>query len=436
VTFLPDTFEKTIDQTTYRIDAAPVHGALFAAGVGLALLVTLVVVARRRPGALISPFVPALGLVFVGFATFLYAARRLAWAGADAHGATTVFHDAIVLDAAAAAVGVGAGVAAILVLALRTRHQLRLLPLALPCAMLGVVATSAVRHADALARIGSMPFYEVEGQKQMHAGRSRDVPVHLMRPPGYRFWSGLEDGPRPVSEDVRARWRGDERVHVHPTKPGRFDFVAEARSGPVTLTSRLHVDAVSETASPLLSLRVGDRFEYRVRARSSDGAFLYFVTLKGHETFHEATVEILGTRDRDAFRTFVIKVTQQDRQHEVEVVAIDGETRFYDAERGTIGAPVVAFTTDEHSQPDPVPCSFALLDAGAALCQRGHYAFAGAAPLAFQRSTSHAGKGIVTALVAIATIGLVILPDGSSASSYALVATHRGPEGAAEAPPG
>jgi hypothetical protein len=302
--------------------------------------------------------------------------------------------------------------------------------------MLGVVATSAVRHADALSRVGSMPFYEVEGQSQMHAGRSRDVPVHLMRPPGYRFWGGLEDGPRPVNDDVRARWRGDVRVHVHPTKAGRFDFVAEARSGPVTLASTLHVDAVSETASPLMSLRVGDRFAYRVRAKSSDGAVLYFITVKGGEATHEVTVDVLGTRDRDAFRTFVIEVTQYDRQREVEVVAINGETRFYDAERGTIGAPVVAFTTNERSQPDPVPCSFALLDAGAALCQRGHYAFAGAAPLTFQRSSSHTGRGIATAIVAIATIGLVILPDGSSSSSYTLVSTHRGAEGAAEAPPG
>jgi len=63
-------------------------------------------------------------------------------------------------------------------------------------------------------------------------------------------------------------------------------------------------------------------------------------------------------------------------------------------------------------------------------------AFAGAAPLAFERSTSSTAKGIATAIVAIATIGLVILPDGSSSSSYALVSTRRGPEGAAEAPPG
>ncbi len=452
MSFLPDTFEKTIDQTTYRLDAAPMHHALLAAGVGFLFFATLVVFARRRrDAALVSPFVPASAVVVVGLASFLYATRSLAFSRGDAHAATEVFRDALVLDGLAAGVGLGAAIAGLLVLALRTSKQLRLVVLALPCAVLGVWAGSAARrHADAVAKIGSMPFYGVDGPSQMHVGRTRDVPVELMRPPGYRFWGGLEDGPRAVSDGVRARWHGDERVRVHPTKRGPFEFVARARNGPVTLESTLHVDAVAETASPLLSLRVGDRFVYRVRGKSADGAFLYFITINGRETFREVAIEVIGTRERDRYRTFVVELSDASGPHDVEVVAIDGETRFYDAEAGTIGMPVIAFTTDEHSQPDPVPCTFALLGGGAALCQRGGrdadvpsrtrgappVAFAGAAPLSFERSTSSTAKGIATAIVAIATIGLVILPDGSSSSSYALVSTHRGPEGAAEAPPG
>jgi hypothetical protein len=233
----------------------------------------------------------------------------------------------------------------------------------------------------------------------------------------------------------------------------------------VTLSTRLTLEAVPERASPLLSLRVGDRSVYRERVKSSDGAVLYFLTLPGRETLHEVVVDVVGTRERDGLRTFVIEVARDEARREVEVVALAGETRFYDAEHGTVGAPAVAFD-GEPSAPDPVPCSFALLDAGHALCQRGGrsadvlsppviatapargsqrnqlavgrppVAFAGAAPATFERTTSGRTGGLATAFIAIVTFGLVILPDGSSSSSYTLVATRRGAEGAAEAPSG
>ena len=148
-----------------------------------------------------------------------------------------------------------------------------------------------------------------------------------------------------------------------------------------------------------------------------------------------------------------------------EVVALGGETREYDVARGSIGAPIVAFT-GEASGPDPVPCSFALLGAPEASCQRGGrpsdvparpatayganvalkntknenetarppVAFSGAAPAAFTQSTTSTAGAIATIFLAIVTVGLVILPDGSSSTSYTLVSTHRGEEGAAEAP--
>ncbi len=110
-----------------------------------------------------------------------------------------------------------------------------------------------------------------------------------------------------------------------------------------------------------------------------------------------------------------------------------------------------------------MPCTFALLDAGHALCQRGGrsadipaepsplargsrertrdpigrppVAFAGAAPLTFERTTSRGGGGFASAVIAIITIGLVILPDGSTSSSYTLIGTQRGALGAPEALP-
>jgi hypothetical protein len=110
-------------------------------------------------------------LAFVGLPVFAYVTRNLAWMRFDRHWATTVFHDAVLFDAVAAGVAIGAGVAALLVLALRIGHQLRLVALALPCAMLGVGSARAVRHADSLAAVGSMPFYAIEGQRELHVRR-------------------------------------------------------------------------------------------------------------------------------------------------------------------------------------------------------------------------------------------------------------------------
>lgn len=471
---LPATFETIIGDTTYAIDARPVHLAALGALVTLSLLVVAVLVAlRKKSGAVITPLVPALATFFVAIPVFMYVTRRLVFsANADARWATVAFHDAILVDGAAAALGIGAAVAALLVLALRTEHHWPVLVFALPCAMLGLSLASAASHAKAIEAVGHMPYYEATGQRDMHVGRERDVAVRLVRPPRSRWLFGMENGPQPVDERTRSHWSAAERVHVRATAAGSVPFEAVAHNGPITLTTRLHARALPETASPLLSLRVGDRAVYRVRARSSDGAFLYFITLAGSDTAHEMAIEVVGTRERGGFRTFVIEVRRDDARRFVEVVALAGETRLYDAEDDTVGAPIVAFAGDVSSRPDPVPCSFALLGAPAAVCKRGGHdsdvpatagtspgagasfpargsrgrkrdevgrppvAFAGAAPAAFERNTSSTSGGIVTALVALATIGLVILPDGSSSSSYTLVSTHRGPEGAAEAPPG
>jgi hypothetical protein len=378
--------------------------ALIAAGVALALLVALGLASRRHSGGLASPFVPALAIPFVGLYVFAYATRGLPWSRGDEHRATTLFRDVVLLDGAAAALGAGVAVAALLLLALRTASQLRLLRLALPCAMLGVVGASGIRHADSLVAVGAMPFYGVDGERSMHVGRERDVRIRLMRPPGRRFWSGMEDGPRPVDDGLRDGWSRDERVHVRATAEGLVPFTAVARRGPVTLTSKLEVVALPETSSPLLPLRVGDHAVYRVRDKSSNGAVLFFIPLSGGEDIHAVTVDVTTTREREGFRTFVMTVAREGQVREVEVVALNGETRLYDVATGKVGAPIVALS--------------------------------GAAPELQEKHRSSTAGGIVTVFVAMVTVGLVILPDGSSSTSYTLVSTRRGPEGAPEARPG
>lgn len=460
-------FERTLGETTYRVDATPAYLAVAGAAICLALLVFLVMRAQRAGGALVSPSSLALAVVFAGVPAFYFVTRRLPlWGGGGTYSATRVFHDAIVLEGAAAGIGFGCVVAASLVLALRDEGQLALLRVALPCLVIGTAVASVGRHADAIAEAGLMPFYEVPGRREMHVGRERDVPVQLMRD-GWHGWFISENGPRPMDDKTAAKWTSVKRVHVSAKTTGKVYFVARAHRGPVMFETKLDVTAVPEIASPLLSLRVGDGAVYRVRARSSDGALLYFARLAGHASESELRVDVTETREREGLRTFVLVVTHDGSRREVEVVALGGETREYDPEHGIIGKPVVGFAGDTGGT-DPVPCSFALLGAPDALCQRGGrpsdvpasatlpyganaalpsrsaskddiarppVAFAGAAPATFTQHTSSTAGTLATVFVALITIGLVILPDGSSSTSYTLVSTHRGAEGAPEAPP-
>ncbi len=458
-------FQHTLGETTYRVASGPAYLACAGAVVCLVLLHALVLRARLVRGALVSPSMLALGVAFAGVPAFFFITRRLPLFGVGGdHAATRVFHDAIVIEAAAASIGFGAIVAGALILALRTEGQLALMRIALPCLAIGTGVASVGRHAEAISEAGSMPFYDVPGRREMHVGRDRDVPVQLVRPPS-RGWVWSERGAQRIDDRTAAKWNAADKVHVTAHGAGTVGFVAHAHRGPVMLETKLDVRAVPEIASPLFSLRVGDGAVYRVRARSSDGALLYFATLRGHESIRELRVDVTGTRLRDGLRTFVIVVTTDDSRRELEVVALGGETREYDVAHGAIGAPIVAFTGDA-SGPDPVPCSFALLGAPNALCQRGGrqsdvpaqpttayganvalrtkkqgneiarppVAFSGAAPATFTQSTTSTAGAIATIFLAIVTVGLVILPDGSSSTSYTLVSTHRGEEGAAEAP--
>lgn len=475
VPFTSPTFTAVVGDSTYAIDSAPVVLSILLAALAVGSLVALVVAAWRRPGAIVPPIVPALALPLFGGAAFLVIvpphrapSTRLA---ADA------FRDALVLDAAAVGVGVGVVLAAILVVAIRSAGHVRLLPLALLSVVLGGASYRAYAHARTVERVGVLPHFVVTGLAEMHAGREYDVPVEL-RVFERRWWifRGIGDETAvPLEESWRASWQPDAHVHVAARAPGDVPFVARAHKGPVSMSTRLSVRARREVASPLLSLRVGDRFTYKVHVRSSEGALLYFFSIGGGTTVaDDRIVEVTGTRQRAGFRTFVIETRRgaagagdahadADRR-EVEVVALDGETRAFDAERMKIGEPVVAFT-GERNGADPVACEFTLLGARSAVCQRGGrdadvaapplpaatlrkaalakvgvarppVAFAGAAPLVFEQHTSDGASTFASVLVAVVTIGLVIPPDGSRDTVHTLVATSRGPEGAPEAPAG
>lgn len=464
----PSTFQGNAQNTTYTIDAHPVLYAVGGAALAIVLLVLLVVLAWRTKGALVPPIVPALAAPLAGGIAFLW---LVPWGKRTTTDfAVDVFRDALVLDGVAVGVGVGTVAATILIMAIRDDGHLRLLKLSLPIVLLGLVITRAsIVHAHSIRDAGSLPFYVVDGPAEMHAGRSYDVPVSLMGS-GHRWWLfGWHDAshPTPVDEATRLRWDAQSTVRVEAKSPGDVSFTARGKRGPITLESRLKVRARREVASPLLSLRVGDEFIYRVHARSSEGLLLYFISVgPASEHVDELRIRVLEARARNGFRTFALSVDRDGEHRELEVVAVDGETREYDVEHGKIGAEIIEHRIDDGA-PDPVPCSFALLGAHYAKCQRGGrsadvpapplptakskvklerrrlapqeanvarppVAFAGAAPAYFERHTSNTGGTIASAFVAIVTIGLVIPPDGSRHSSYTLVATHRGAEGAPE----
>ena len=477
MTFSFPTSEVTLDETTYRVDAAGTRIALALVLVALGFFVAFMVDARKRPGALANP----IGLACVGLpiavATALFTLSGMPYLSffqnVDPRGASTLFHRIIEIDAGCAAVGVGVLVASLAVLMFRQGGRVQILRFFVPAVLASLYPITQERAAREIVAVGSLPFYIVEGQKQMHVGLERDIHVELARPPGevrlLGFSLSKESEPQPVDAMVRGAWMPVDHMHVAAHAKGPVSFTAEAKHGPVTLTTRMSVEALVERASPLLSLRVGDKLHYRVRAKSSDGTALYFIRIKGSEDVHEVLVEVIGTHERDGFRTFVISVATDGSRREFEVVAVDGETRLFEPTAGRLGAPIVSFSADgEEAMTDPIPCHFALLDGATAMCQRGGksadvpapmptkgeqsaidkrggleggnkvarppIAFAAAGPATFDSSSSANGVGsFTTAFVAVMTIGLVILPDGSSSSSYTLVSTERGPAGAPEA---
>lgn len=462
-------FSFTDHTTTYRVDPTPTTIALSVAAAVVVLFVALVVVAWRRPGAFVVPIVPALLGVIAGSGTFvtLDTFAKVKYPSVVPH-TGVIFAQVIRLNHAAFAIGVGAAVGAVFVVAFRTKGHLALLPLAIPLLVAGIGLGKAGQYARTVNDIGYLPFFELAEGGVMHAGRDHEVPVRLMSHFSRRsfllFFSQtvIEPSAYPTDSDEYAKWNATRSVHVAAPAPGPVPIVARGRWGPVSFTTALEGKAVPEVASPFFSLRVGNEFHYRVRRAKFEGRALFFVPLGGGEREDELVISVTGTRERPMFRTFLIEVRHADELRGFEVVAFDGEMRAYDAEHETLGAPMLTVIPDLAIRRHE-PCTFSLVGAGLAECQRGGNpadvaaapvdakagarwrgarrgdvrvppeAFALAAPATFTRSKQDTGGTIVTAFVALMTAGIVIPPNASETASYTLVSTRPGPAGAPEA---
>lgn len=389
---IPSSIQGQISDTTYTLDTHAVLWALGGASIVAALFAAMLFVASRTKGALVTPAVPALAAPFAGGLAFLW---LVPWEkGASSASAMHVFRDAVVLDGAALGATVGIAASTILILALRDAGHGKVLRLALPLLALGLfVSWSSVEHVRSIREVGTLPSYAIQGPREMHAGRSYDVPVSLVGP-GNRWWffGWHQSANVPLADASRTRWNAESKVHVEAKEPGDTFFTARAHRGPITLETRLKIRARTESPSSLLTLRVGDTFRYRVTVRGSDGLVFYFITVGSSKHVAHVQVRVAEARMRDGFRTFALAIDGDDDHREIEVVAVDGETRLYDVEHHAIGA-----------------------------------------PLSFDRHSSSTAASVASAIVTIATIGLVIPPDGSRDLSYTLVDTKRGPEGAPEA---
>ena len=456
--------------TTYRVDPTPTMIALSVAGAAVVLFVALVVVAWRRPGAFVVPIVPALLGVVAGSATFVALDHFATVKHPSIVPQTSVvFAQAVRMNHAAFAIGVGTAIGAVFVLALRTRGHAQLLPLVLPLLLAGVGLVRARHHATSIRDVGFLPYFDLPDGGVMHAGRDHDVPVRLMSHFSQKslllIFSQTVIEPSPFAADAYPTWNATRSVHVTAPAPGPVPLVARGSRGPVTFTTQLEGKAVPEIASPFFSLRVGNELRYRVRVATFEGRALFFVPLGGGGHEGELVLSVTGTREHAMVRTFVVEVRRGDERHEVEVVALDGEMRAFDAARERIGEPILG-AIPELAIRRFEPCTFSIVRTGLAECQRGGNAadvpaapidaqtrarlarrgrdadvqalpdaFALAAPATFTRRKQDTPGTLITAFVTLMTAGIVIPPNGSETASYTLVATRPGPAGSPEAPP-
>jgi hypothetical protein len=300
-----------------------------------------------------------------------------------------------------------------------------------------------------------LPFFAVEGLPDTHIGREWDMPVDFRAMSGKdRFASSGGSVTYAVDPDERALWGAPPTVHVRAEHQGRFAFPAQARRGPVRLTSTLHFRGRRELANPLLPLRVGNRWLYRVVTKGDWGGFAYVVPLGGERSEDRLELKITGVDERSGLRTFTLAALGGDGSiRESKVVAMDGETLTVEDD-GTVGPPAISGTEEA--------CTLGLLgrpggitdDEVSGTCQAGgadadmlpstlpdpkhpgakpvplRFALAGPASLRIGPSLgAEAGKWVL----GIMTGGAVIVPVRST-TVYTLVETQRGPEGAPEAP--
>jgi hypothetical protein len=442
---------------TYAIDAWPMQLSLAGGVIMLALVVAVFALGRRTPPAVLAGAIG--GVVLSGGLTWVVTAPG----GGQGLYASTMFRRAMEAYALATTLGVSGAVAA-LVIALAHIEERRVLRIGFGTAAIGIaLAVFSRGEAVELREIGQLPFFAVMGSNALHAGHAREAEVVLMREPVTKwrilFFPMREDGPQPYENP--AAWSAPKKVHVRADAPGRVVVEAHAKRGPVRLTSKLAFEAKREQASPLLPLRVGNRWTYRVVEKEGTGLMLYVNTVGGAESEDQLEIEVVRAGERSGFRTFTLAVRGHGRDTEQEVVALEGKTLALAAD-GTLSAPVIE--GDEGST--PFPCRVRLIGI-LGTCQSGGaqadelpkpppsesrapprrrdakpepekelvpVRFALAGPLALRERDGSAAGALGVGVLAIATLGAVILPNGSS-TTYSLVETRPGPAGEPEALP-
>jgi hypothetical protein len=444
----------TVDETAYAITGWSTVVARFGS-VGVLTLVGVLFVLCRRPERLRSVlWVAVLAGVFVAGVAGLAASPGVY----GPRHVLTLFRPLGVGDAVAIVVGAGAGFGAFVAMVVSSPSRAVIaFGIATMGAAGGLVAASR-RDAQALAAFGDLPFFVAKGRDDLHVGRERDVAVELdyLAPPS-GFWIFAQaGGPRPLEPSEGARWSPPPSVHVRAEVEGRFPVTVTARRGPVALTSTLWFRGRREAASPVLPLRVGNRWVYRVVTKKDTGHELLRRT--GGEENDEPSFEMEVTREgeRDGFRTFTIETRGGGAAGGVtKVMALEGQTLFA-LDDGTEGAAAVEVTGDLTAA-DPIGCRPRLLGIKSATCQRGGAAadelppprkraparrghkpepapgplrFALGGPLSFSTHKGDINGAIATGVVAVITLGLVAPPDRSTTTTYTLMETHPGPEGA------
>jgi hypothetical protein len=445
----------TVDGTVYAIDAGPTSIAR-AGSVGLALLVVTVVALGHQASRGARPLVALVPGILAAF----FAAVVCVPPPASERSAALLFHDVLVLDAVATAFAAGAAFTALPSLLLARPGRVGVaLALVTVAGSIGL-GTVARRHARSLVPIDDLPYYTAKGRDDLHVGREREVEVELTHlAPATRFlWIVTKAaGPGPLEPEERALWTGPASLRVRAEAEGRFPVTATASRGPVRLTTTLWFRGRPEKASPLLPLRVGNRWAYRAVTTFDTGHLGYVKPIGGGSTEGRFEMEVVGADERDGFRTFTIAMRGNGHDETKRVIALEGRTLLADADDAE-KAPAIEGT-------DSTSCAFPLLGVRGT-CQEGGAAedelpppppppkkppprrrgakpepdlqrvpirFALAGPVGFQTSDRTAAGQIGKGLLALVTLGLVILPSGSS-TSYALVETHRGPADAPAAP--
>jgi hypothetical protein len=440
-------------EDVYATAAWPMWAASAGSVIVLALVGLLLVLAHREdPGAVVAPMLSGLA---GGAITAAIAHPR----SALPRDAANVFRRLFFADTAAAAVSCGALFAAV-VLLLKLREARAILAVGL--VTLGAslaLCSSALSHARSLLAYRDLPFFVLRGRDDLHVGHERDVEVALARDPGRHWLFGWrEEGPQILDDADQRAWHAPRTIRARAASSGRFPITAEAAAGPVRLKSTLWLEGKREIASPMLPLRVGNRWIYEAVTRDDPSRLLYVLEAGGGRSRGRFELEVLGAGERNGFRTFTLAARGSGLTRTAEVVAVEGKTLTIDA-NGNPGQPAIELL-DPLPEASRVNCRIPLLglagrcqDGGAeadvpakspAKPRRGKRPneptpvvvparFALAGPLWFHRSNGSTVNTLATGLVAALTIGLVI-PSRGSTTSFALVETHRGPAGAPEAP--